>query len=136
MQDIAHLIGRERVAEVVDQFYERVRRHPRLRVPFAAVEDWPLHKEILTHFWWVSLGGKRYLDYHYEVARKHMKAGFTPALLVEWLELFRQTLKEMLEPSLAEPWIERAELIGQSLTMMHEFHLGVGCQAIPDEADS
>lgn len=124
MQDIAHLIGRERVAAVVDRFYERIRRHPTLSQPFQVVEDWPGHKELLAHFWWVSLGGERYLKYHYEVARKHMEAGFTPALLEDWLALFRQTLREMLEPELAEPWIQRAELIGQSLTLMHEFHQG------------
>src|SRR5690606_22420918 len=122
MQDIAHLISREQVADVVDQFYERIRQHPTLREPFAVVQDWPEHKAILTHFWWVSLGGKRYLDYRYEVARKHMEAGFTPALLTDWLALFRETLREVLEPTLAEPWIKRAEMIGESLTMMHEFH--------------
>jgi len=123
MQDIAHLIGQERGADVVDQFYERVRQHPTLQVPFALVEDWPEHKAILTHFWWNTLGGERYMDYRYAVASKHMAAGFTPELLADWLTLFKQTLSDVLPPELAEPWLERARLIGQSLTMMHEFQM-------------
>lgn len=120
MQDIAEQIGRERVADVVDVFYERVRQHPTLSEPFARVHDWPEHKAVLAHFWWVSLGGQRYLNYDYAVARKHEAAGFTPALLQDWLTLFRTTIRERLsEPELASGWIARAELIGESLTHMH-----------------
>lgn len=121
MQDIADDIGRERVAAVVDRFYNRIQEHPSLAAPFAIVHDWPAHKEILTHFWWVTLGGERYLDYSYRVAVKHEEAGFTPALLVDWLALFRETIRESIpEPALANGWIERAERIGESLTYMHE----------------
>lgn len=120
MQDIAEDIGRERVARVVDVFYERIQMHPVLQAPFAGVHDWPAHKEILTHFWWVTLGGKRYMDYSYAVARKHNDAGFTPALLVDWLGLFRDVVNAELPAELAGGWIRRAEVIGQSLTYMHE----------------
>lgn len=134
MQDIAHLIGRDKVAEVVDRFYDRVQQHPTLKIPFQIVKDWPHHKELITHFWWVSLGGERYLKYRYEVAIKHMEAGFTPDLLVDWLALFQDTVREVLEPELADPWIKRAELIGQSLTMLHHFHTGAR-QRHPPEAE-
>lgn len=120
MQDIAEDIGHERVARVVDVFYERIQAHPALQGPFASVHDWPAHKEILTHFWWVTLGGKRYLDYPYAVARKHHAAGFTPPLLVDWLALFRAVVNTEVPPELAAGWLERAERIGQSLTYMHE----------------
>lgn len=127
MQDIAHQIGRERVAEVVAAFYGQVRVHPTLSVPFARVTDWPHHLEILTHFWWVSLGGERYLDYSYQVPSKHAEAGFTPALLQDWLALFQQTLLDRLPPEQAVPWIERARKIGTSLNLLHELgHLGAG----------
>jgi hemoglobin len=119
MQDIAEDIGRERVARVVDVFYERIQTHPSLKKPFAVVHDWPAHKAILTHFWWVSLGGKRYLDYSYAVARKHHESGFTPELLVDWLALFRDVIMSELPPELAAGWMTRAEVIGQSLTHMH-----------------
>lgn len=121
MQDIAHEIGHEQVAAVVDLFYNRIQEHPTLAAPFKMVDDWVAHKAILTHFWWGTLGGERYLDYSYRVAWKHEEAGFTPALLVEWLALFRQTIHESVaDQRLANGWIERAERIGESLTYMHE----------------
>jgi len=120
MQDIADAIGHEHVARVVDRFYDRIQQHPRLQEPFARVHDWPLHKQVLTHFWWVTLGGKRYLDYSYQVASKHAEAGFTPALLIEWLALFHDVVREEIPAELAAGWLERAERIGQSLRYMHE----------------
>ena len=81
MKDIANEIGLDKVQAVVSDFYDRVRMHPRLAAPFASVEDWPEHKAHLTHFWWVTLGGKRYREKPYRVAEKHALAGFTPALL-------------------------------------------------------
>lgn len=121
MQDIAETIGRERVAAVVDHFYARVRQHPTLAEPFGVVQDWPLHLTYLTHFWWVSLGGQRYLHYGYAVAQKHAEAGFTPELLVDWLALFREVLCAELPAELAAGWLTRAEKIGESLRYMHEF---------------
>lgn len=120
MQHIAHDIGREKVALVVERFYAAVRQHPRLQLPFARVSDWPHHLDILTHFWWVTLGGERYLQYPYAVAQKHGEAGFTPELLGDWLALFEATLNEHLPPALAEGWMERARRIGESLTYMHQ----------------
>jgi hemoglobin len=125
MRDIAHEIGRDKVAEVVAAFYAQVRQHPTLSVPFARVQDWPHHLEILTHFWWVTLGGQRYLEYSYEVPSKHAEAGFTPALLKDWLGLFQHTLECMLPAEQAQAWLERAQKIGTSLSLLHELgHLG------------
>lgn len=120
MQDIADAIGHEHVAAVVDLFYDRIQAHAQLQVPFARVHDWPAHKALLTHFWWVTLGGPRYLTHSYEVARRHEEAGFTPELLSDWLALFRATVQELLPDELAAGWIERAERIGRSLRYMHE----------------
>lgn len=120
MQDISHEIGRAKVAEVVTDFYAQVRQHPTLSVPFARVHDWPHHLEILTQFWWVTLGGERYIDYSYQVPAKHAEAGFTPELLVDWLALFRQTLDAHLPPTQADAWFARAQKIGTSLNLLHE----------------
>lgn len=120
MRDIAQDIGHERVADVVDRFYAKVRIHPTLAQPFARVQDWHAHLEHLTHFWWVTLGGQRYLNYSYNVPQRHAETGFTPELLVDWLALFRTTLHEVLPDELAEPWMARAERIGESLRLMHE----------------
>lgn len=134
MKDIADAIGQERVAAVVDDFYNRIQQHASLAAPFARVHDWTEHKAILTHFWWVTLGGKRYLNYSYAVAHKHEQAGFTPALLVDWLALFRSVIHDHIpEPELAAGWIERAERIGESLTAMHEvMQRGQLARARPD----
>lgn len=120
MQDIAEAIGHDRVARVVDRFYDRIQQHPTLSKPFERVHDWPTHKAILTHFWWVTLGGKRYMPYSYEVARKHAESGFTPALLQDWLALFREIIDAEIPDDLATGWIERAERIGLSLNYLHE----------------
>jgi hemoglobin len=120
MFDIANDIGIERVQRVVDDFYDAVQRHPKLREPFGIVDDWSEHKAHLTHFWWVSLGGKPYRSKPYQVAVKHMEAGFTPELLRDWLALFRETLDRQLPKDLADQWYARATNIGRSLELMHE----------------
>ncbi|HTH94065.1 MAG TPA: group III truncated hemoglobin [Rhodocyclaceae bacterium] len=120
MRDIANDIGRERIAQTVTAFYAQVRQHPTLSIPFARVDDWPHHLEVLIQFWWVSLGGERYLGYDYQVPAKHAAAGFTPELLVDWLALFKQTLESHLPADLAAAWYARAERIGNSLRMLHE----------------
>ena len=124
MQDIAHIVGRDTVAKVVSDFYDRVRSHETLSAPFARVHDWPEHKRHLTHFWWVTLGGKPYRDQPYRVADKHAAAGFTSALLADWLALFQSTLARHLDPELADQWYARAQRIGRSLALMHEFQRG------------
>lgn len=121
MDDIAHRIGLEKIEGIVSDFYDRVQRHETLAVPFRIVHDWAEHKAHLSHFWWVSLGGRAYREQSYRVAEKHAAAGFTPELLVDWLDLFRDTLARHLPPDLAEHWYARAARIGQSLQLMHEF---------------
>ncbi|HEY9100919.1 group III truncated hemoglobin [Chitinimonas sp.] len=120
MRNIASEIGMEQVKAVVHDFYARVRAHSALATAFAKVADWSAHEEHLTHFWWVTLGGQRYLDYRYDVATRHAEAGFTPDLLVDWLALFRTTLDDHIAAELAEGWLQRAERIAESLRLMHE----------------
>ena len=121
MRDISQAIGQTKIAQVVDVFYERAALHPQLKAPFALVQDWATHKQQLTHFWWLTLGGERYLDYQYQVRRKHEFAGFTPELLVPWLNLFRATVRESVDKDLGDEWIARAERIGKSLHLMFQF---------------
>ena len=120
MQNIAEDITLARVADTVADFYAQVRQHPTLAQPFGRITDWPTHLEHLTHFWWVTLGGQRYLSYRYNVPERHAAAGFTPQLLADWLALFRQVLVAHLPLDLADAWFERATRIGQSLTLMYE----------------
>ncbi|WP_341678753.1 group III truncated hemoglobin [Niveibacterium sp. SC-1] len=122
MKDVAGEIGLERVGQVVADFYAAVREHPTLKTPFARVTDWEHHERILTHFWWGTLGGARYMEYQYRVAERHMTAGFTPALLEDWHGLFAGIVQASLPAELAEAWLERARNIGTSLVMMHGWH--------------
>ena len=120
MKELAKAIGHEHIKNVVEAFYSAVRKHPTLSWPFTRVTNWPEHLSHLSHFWWVTLGGKRYLDHRYNVPERHAAAGFTPELLNEWLDLFRQTVRSQLNAELAEAWLIHAERIGESLRSMHE----------------
>lgn len=106
------------IRAVVDDFYNRVQRHPTLSEPFAIVDDWALHKDRLTHYWWTVMGGQRYRDYGYALGDKHAPVGVTPALVDDWLALFHQTLLDHLDPPLAERWLRLAQGIGESLRLM------------------
>ncbi|MCW3480225.1 group III truncated hemoglobin [Neisseriaceae bacterium JH1-16] len=122
MTPIADEIGRERIAAVVARFYRRVRVHPTLAAPFDRVSNWTEHEAKLTHFWWTTLGGARYRDEELAVGRTHMEVGVTPALLADWLSLFRATLaEEPLSDELLLGWLERAERIGRSLLYLAQF---------------
>lgn len=121
-RDTHERIGLGRIAAVVDDFYERVRSHPTLAVPFAPVGDWPDHKARLTHFWWIGLGGRAYADYRYDIGRKHAPVGVTPALIDDWLTLFRATLDDHLPRALADAWFIRAQRMGDSLRLLTEFY--------------
>jgi len=115
-------IGLARIRRVVDDFYDRIQRHPKLAVPFGIVEDWPSHKARLTHFWWLSLGGEAYAPYAYRVGAKHATVGISNELIDEWLTLFRVTLDEHLPKALADAWFQRASRMGDSLRMLSTFY--------------
>lgn len=109
-----------KIADVIHDFYTRVSRDPVLRVPFQSVHDWPEHIGRMTHFWWMRLGGRPYLQTIYNPVVKHFQAGFNGEFLARWLALFQQTLATHLDPEQAQLWGELAERIGQHLTMKNE----------------
>lgn len=115
-------IGLARIRRVVDDFYDRIQRHPRLSEPFRVVEDWASHKARLTHFWWLSLGGEAYASYEYRVGAKHATVGINDELVDAWLALFRTTLDDHLPEALADAWFQRAARMGDSLRMLGAFY--------------
>jgi hemoglobin len=125
MHDIATHLGLDKVKAVIGDFYNRVQEHPTLARPFGIVDDWEEHKAHLSHFWWVTLGGRPYRNKPYQVAHKHAMAGFTPELLVDWLSLFRTTLNSHLPPDTAAEWFARAANIGRSLKLLYEARQGI-----------
>ena len=121
-RELFAVIGRAKIVAVVDDFYDRIQKHPALAEPFQAVQDWEEHKARLSHFWWISLGGPAYRQDRYRVADKHAPLGVTEGLISDWLKLFRETLLDHLPAELAEPWLARAGNMGISLRLMSDYY--------------
>lgn len=119
-QVLAEQIGWDRIHLVVDRFYSSIQTHPTLATPFARVQEWPKHKERLTYFWWVVLGGARTRQEQYEPIPKHFAAGFSPELLADWLVLFKATVEELVPGELAGEWLALARKIGSGLVTANE----------------
>jgi hemoglobin len=124
VQCVAEQIGRETIYRVVDRFYSQIQTHPTLAGPFSHVEDWPHHKERLTYFWWVVLGGARTRQEQYDPVTKHFNAGFSPELLADWLVLFGTTVEQQVPAPLAAAWLEVAGKIGDGLVLANAAYAG------------
>ncbi|HEX2561213.1 group III truncated hemoglobin [Phenylobacterium sp.] len=105
------------IAELVHAFYGKVRAEPVLGPIFnGAVDDWEEHLEKLCDFWSsvLLMTGRfkgRPMAAHVQVG------GIEPVHFGRWLELFRETAREVWPPKAAALVIERAEMIGRSLQM-------------------
>lgn len=110
------------ISKVVSRFYQKVEKDALLQKPFSSVTEWPHHIERLTHFWWVRLGGKRYLDATYNPVVKHFEAGFNQVFLARWLDLFRETLQETLKPEQCEIWFFIASRMGEALSAKDHYY--------------
>lgn len=106
------------ISRLVDEFYARVRVHPRLGPVFeTAVEDWPEHLAKLKLFWQsVALNAGLYTGRPMQV---HLRTpGIEPAHFGEWLYLFEQTLRDLAPDERAvEYFMVRASRIGESLKL-------------------
>lgn len=114
------------IAALVDRFYERIRQHPQLGPVFeAVVDDWPAHKRLLTGFWCsVALRTGRYRG---NPMAAHRPLPLQAAHFTQWLELWRTTTAEVLDPVAAARMQDYAERIGHSLRL----GLGLHPQARP-----
>jgi hemoglobin len=115
------------IATLVDRFYDKVRADPSIGPIFnAAVHDWAEHKRLLTSFWCsVALRTASYRGNPMAVHRAQ------PAIraehFVRWLDLWRETTREVLDEASAAQMLDYAERIGRSLRM------GMG---LPDRLDA
>ena len=109
------------IYNVVNRFYTQVSNDPVLQVPFSSVEDWPHHIDRLTHFWWMRLGGRAYMEARYNPVARHFVAGFNALFLKRWLGLFHETQRELLRPEQAELWGDLASRMGQALAGKNEY---------------
>jgi hemoglobin len=109
-------IDERSLATVVDRFYDKVRADPALGPIFNdAVHDWDEHKRTLVSFWSsVALGTQSYRGSPMSVHRAQPIRG---EHFERWLELWRETVRELFEEAPAVRMIGYAERIGSSLRM-------------------
>ena len=111
-------ITEQQISELVERFYAKVRQHPRLSTLFAAGMslEWPEHLDRMKAFWRSMLMQTR--DYGGRPVPAHMKmADLQPEDFALWLDLFRQTAREICPPSAAALYIDRAQTVARSLQM-------------------
>ena len=104
------------LAILVDRFYAKVRADPALGPVFnAAVHDWAEHQRTLVSFWSsVALGTQSYRGSPMSVHRQHSIRG---EHFDRWLELWRETVRDVFEEAPAARMIDYAQRIGSSLRM-------------------
>jgi hemoglobin len=108
----------EKLAVLVDRFYARVRADAILGPVFnGAIANWPEHLEKLTAFWSsVMLTSGRYKGSPMAAHLKHASA-IQPAMFDRWLELWRETAREMPDEDHSAAVIAKAERIAESLQL-------------------
>lgn len=102
------------IERLVHAFYGRVRNDPLIGPVFAArISDWEPHLARMCMFWSsVALMSGRY---HGAPMPKHTVLPVDARHFDRWMELFRQTAREVCPPEAAELFIDRATLIARSL---------------------
>lgn len=109
-------IDESMIQRLVRGFYARVRTDLLIGPIFTArIDDWDLHLQRMCLFWSsVALASGRY---HGQPMPKHLPLPIEARHFDRWLELFRQTAREVCPAAAAELFISRAELIALSLEM-------------------
>jgi hemoglobin len=117
-------ISETNLALLVDRFYAKVRSDPLIGPVFnAAIEDWPPHLSKLSAFWSsVMLTTGRYKGRPMAAHLRHA-AHIKPEMFARWLDLWRETARETLQPCAAEAVIGKAERIAESLQFGLFFNL-------------
>lgn len=114
---IFHQASEVGIATLVDRFYDKVQADAQLGPIFnQAIHDWPAHKVTLRDFWSsLILRSGRYRGNPMSVHRALPR--FPQALFYRWLELWRETAREVFEPAAAELFVGTAESVAQGLSM-------------------
>ena len=109
-------ITEQQISDLVDEFYNRVWKHPRLGPIFSSRLDGKRDQHLvrMKKFWASIL--LRTGEYHGRPVPKHKALSeVVPKDFAIWLTLFRTTANEVLEVGLADHVTEKAERIAQSL---------------------
>lgn len=105
------------IETLVRRFYGKVRRDPELGPIFAAaITDWEAHLQKMFAFWSsVTLMSGRYKGHPMQAHQKLTTVDREHFGI--WLDLFRETAREVCEPQAADLFIAKAERIAQSLQL-------------------
>jgi len=117
--DHFEVLTEDSIAVLIEAFYARVRRHPRLAPIFATAirhDEWPEHLATMRRFWSsVMLGSGTYSGN--PVAVHRAVQGLERSLFTEWLALFADTAAELFEPAIASVFSVKAQRIAMSLQL-------------------
>jgi hemoglobin len=100
------ILTRKEVEQLVNQFYNRVRKDNLLAPVFAHV-DWPHHLPIMYNFWSSVLLGD--MSYNGSPLSKHLGLPLTTDHFNRWLKLFLETVDAEFTGSVAEEAKNRAK---------------------------
>jgi len=112
-------VSEEKIVELVDTFYAKVRRDDVLGPVFEnaiAPEAWPIHLAKMYDFWSsVMLTTGRYKG---NPMMAHMKVdGIEESMFARWLALFAATAEEVCSPAIAAIFRLKSERIAESLKL-------------------
>ena len=120
------LVTEATISTLVQAFYARARLDPLLGPVFEAAigDDWDAHMLRIRDFWSsVLLKSGRYQGTPLAV-HAALDDIIGAGHFVRWLELFRQTAREVCPEATAALFIDRAERIAESLRLGMAFHAG------------
>ena len=112
------MIDDEDLQRLVDRFYARVREDDLIGPVFnSAVGDWPEHLRKLGAFWSSVMNcSGRYKGNPMAAHLRHVRS-IEPRMFERWVELWRCTAREELQPAEANAVIAKAERISESLQL-------------------
>lgn len=111
------------ITALVERFYGKVRRDPLIGPLFnAAIQDWDAHLVTLRAFWSsVMLTSGRYKG---NPMAAHQKHAIRPEFFDRWIELWRETAREVFAPEPAAQFCAKADRIAESLKLALFFRPG------------
>ena len=117
-------IDENMIKTLVHGFYARVRADSVLAPVFASrIANWDGHLERMCAFWSpvVLMSGR----YHGQPMQKHNPLPVGAHHFDRWLELFKETARDLCPSAAAKLFIEKASLIAQSLELGIGVHRGL-----------
>ncbi|WP_025899646.1 group III truncated hemoglobin [Sneathiella glossodoripedis] len=109
----------EQIVEMVDRFYEGVKKHPRLGPIFnnSIGDNWHVHLPKMYRFWSSVLNTSGVYSGNPMAVHMNLQQHVEPSDFSHWLELFRATLDELFTKDEADFIYLKAENIAKSLSL-------------------